>query len=89
MRKLHATGGVSGLERLPIPRWWYRLDRPMAFTLPGFEPWRFQYVMQGRTVLLEALRDDLCLCAILQPLDSVARQAHRLIEASGDILADH
>ena len=61
----------------------------MAFTLPGFELWRFQYVMQGRTVLLEALRDDLCLCAILQPLESVSRQAHRLIEASGDILADH
>jgi hypothetical protein len=58
----------------------------MAFRLPGFESWSFQFVMQGQSMVLEALRDDICLSTILEPLDSLALQAHQLISSPACVL---
>lgn len=51
----------------------------MFFSLPGFQNWQFRYVLHGGTMLLEAVRDDQHLSAILEPRQSIARKADHMI----------
>jgi hypothetical protein len=51
----------------------------MIFCLPGFDQWTFQVVMLGSMLVLEAVRDDLTLSTVLEPMDSTQVRAHQLI----------
>ena len=61
----------------------------MTFTLSGFDAWTFQIVFYGSLLVLEALRDDVRLSTVLDPMDCTRQRAHALIRQPSCTLVGH